>query len=64
MRLLDVCDEENKRKFLHSREIDETIDKFYFVRNEVNNGNFQANPQYLCRFCIYKDVCDECYFKI
>lgn len=64
LRLLDVCDEDNKRKFLHSREIDEAIDKFYFVRNEVNNCNFPANPQYICRFCTYKDICDECYFKI
>ncbi|MBR4448450.1 PD-(D/E)XK nuclease family protein [Methanobrevibacter sp.] len=59
LRLLDVYDEDNKRKFLHSREIDEAIDKFYFVRNEVNKGNFYAKPQYLCRFCTYKDICDE-----
>ena len=58
LRLLDVCDEENKRKFLHSREIDEAIDTFYFVRGEVNNGNFYPKPQFLCRFCTYKDICD------
>ncbi len=61
LRLLDVCDEENKRKFLHSREIDEAIDTFYHVRNEVNNGNFYAKPQFLCKFCTYKDICDYYY---
>lgn len=61
LRLLDVCDEENKRKFLHSREIDEAIDTFYHVRNEVNKGNFYAKPQFLCKFCTYKDICDYYY---
>lgn len=61
LRLLDVCDEENKRKFLHSREIDEAIDTFYHVRNEVKKGNFYAKPQFLCKFCTYKDICDYYY---
>jgi len=61
LRLLDVEDEENKRKFLHSREIDEAIDTFYFVRSEVNKGNFYAKPQFLCKFCTYKDICDYYY---
>lgn len=58
LRLLDVCDEENKRKFLHSREIDEAIDTFYHVRNEVNKGNFYPKRQFLCKFCTYKHICD------
>ena len=58
LRLLDVCDEDNKRKFLHSREINDAIDTFYRVRKEVNNGNFPAKPQFLCRFCTYKHICD------
>ena len=61
LRLLDVCDEENKRKFLHSCEIDDAIDTFYKVRKEVNNGNFPAKPQFLCRFCTYKHICDYYY---
>lgn len=58
LRLLDVCDEDNKRKFLHSREIDEAIDTFYYVREEVNKGNFYPKRQFLCKFCTYKDICD------
>ena len=58
LRLLDICDEENKRKFLHSREIDEAIDTFYRVRYEVNRGNFPAKRQFLCRYCTYKNICD------
>ena len=61
LRLLDVRDEENKRKFLHSREIDEAIDTFYHVREEVNKGNFYPKRQYLCRFCTYKDICYKYY---
>lgn len=59
LRLLDVCDEDNKRKFLHSREIDEAIDTFYYVRNEVNKGNFYPKRQFLCRFCTYKHICKQ-----
>ena len=59
LRLLDVCEEDNKRKYLNSSEIDEAIDTFYFVRNEVNKGNFYAKPQFLCRFCTYKHICDN-----
>ena len=63
LRLLDIRDDDNKRKFLHSREIDEAIDKFYFVRKEVKKGNFDANPQFLCRFCTYKKICDDYFFN-
>jgi CRISPR/Cas system-associated exonuclease Cas4 (RecB family) len=61
LRLLDVCEEENKRKYLNSSEIDEAIDTFYEVRKEVNNGNFYPKRQFICRFCTYKHICDEYY---
>ncbi|MDO5814819.1 MAG: PD-(D/E)XK nuclease family protein [Methanobrevibacter sp.] len=64
LRLLDVCDEENKRKFLHSREIDEAIDTFYKVRDEVNKGNFYPKRQFLCKFCTYKKECAEYHSKM
>ena len=59
LRLLDVCDEENKRKFLHSREIAEAIDTFYHVRCEVNKGNFYPKQQFLCKYCTYKHICEK-----
>lgn len=61
LRLLEVCDNDNKRKYLHSNEINESIDTLYYVRNQVNNGNFYPKRQYLCRFCTYKDICSEYY---
>lgn len=61
LRLLDVCDDENKRKFLNDDEISEAIDTMYYVRNEINNGNFDAKRQYLCRFCTYRHICDAFY---
>lgn len=59
LRILDVCEEENKRKFLNSCEIDEAIDTFYHVRHEINNANFYPKKQFLCKFCTYKHICDE-----
>ncbi len=61
LRLLNVCDEDNKRKFLHSDEIAEAVDTMYEVRRKINNKEFPAKRQYICRFCTYKDYCDEYY---
>lgn len=59
LRLLEVCEEDNKRKFLNSAEIEDAVKTFYKVRLEVNKGNFYPKRQYLCRYCTYKDICDE-----
>lgn len=61
LRLLDVCDEENKRKYLNENEINEAIDTLHYVRREINNENFPANRQYLCRYCTYREICDGYY---
>lgn len=58
LRLLEVCDEDNKRKYLCNSEIDEAIDTFYFVRNQVNQGNFYPKRQFLCKYCTFKEICD------
>lgn len=57
LRLLDVCDKDNKRYFLNNEEINEAIDTLHHVRREINNGNFDPKRQYLCRFCTYRDKC-------
>lgn len=59
LRLLDVYEDDNKRKFLNSAEIEDAVDTFYQVRSEVNSGNFYAKRQFLCKFCTYKEICDE-----
>ena len=59
LRLLDICNEDNKRKYLNYSEIDEAIDTMYRVRSQVNKGIFPAKRQYICRFCTYKNICDE-----
>ena len=59
LRLLDVCDEDNKRKYLSYSEIDEAIDTLHNVRDKINNEHFPAKKQYICRFCTYKNICDE-----
>lgn len=63
LRLLDVSDNENKRKYLSYSEIDEAIDTMYDVRDKINGKEFPKKEQYLCRYCTYKEICnDEFYF--
>lgn len=57
LRLLEICDEENKRKYLNEDEIKEAVETMYKVRREINNENFPAKRQYLCRFCTYRHIC-------
>lgn len=59
LRLLDVCDEDNKRKYLSYAEIDEAIDIMHDVRQRINNREFPAKKQYLCRYCTYKHLCED-----
>lgn len=61
LRLLDICDEDNKRKYLNQSEIDESIKTLRQVRSSINNEIFPAKRQFLCRYCTYKDLCDEYY---
>ncbi|WP_295112317.1 PD-(D/E)XK nuclease family protein [uncultured Methanobrevibacter sp.] len=58
LRLLDVCNEDNKRKYLNQTEIDEAVDTLHKVRAKINKGIFPAHRQFLCKFCTYKDICD------
>lgn len=63
LRLLDVSNNDNKRKFLSYSEIDDAIDTMYDVRDRINRKEFPKKEQYLCRYCTYKKLCkDEFYF--
>ena len=63
LRILDVSREENKRKYLSYSEIEEAIDTMYKVRDRINRKEFPKKEQYLCRYCTYKNICeDEFYF--
>ena len=57
LRLLDVQNEENKRKYLNENEISEAVDTLHHVRNEIKKENFPAKRQFLCKFCTYKHIC-------
>lgn len=59
LRLLDVCDEDNKRKYLNQNEINEAVDTLRKVRKDINNGIFPRRRQFLCKYCTYSDLCDE-----
>ena len=63
LRLLDVEDNENKRRYLSPNEITEAVDTLNYVRSEVNQGHFPPKDQYLCRYCTYKKYCEE-YFQL
>ncbi|WP_296790456.1 PD-(D/E)XK nuclease family protein [uncultured Methanobrevibacter sp.] len=59
LRLLDVCEEENKRKNLCYSEIDDAVDTLHEVREKINRKEFPAKKQYLCRYCTYRHLCDD-----
>ena len=59
LRLLDVCNEDNKRKYLNQSEINHAIDTLHEVREKINDGKFPARRQFLCRYCTYRKLCDE-----
>ena len=59
LRLLDICNEDNKRKYLNQKEIDEAINTLHKVRNNVNNNLFPPKKQFLCKYCTYQKICDE-----
>lgn len=58
LRLLDTCDGD-KRKYLNTKEIDEAIETLHEIRNNINNKEFPAKRQFLCKYCTYKHICDE-----
>ena len=57
LRLLKFKDDENRRKYMCPKEIEEGLDTLYEVRKKVNEGKFPKNRQYICRFCTYEDIC-------
>ena len=59
LRVLYFEDEENKRKYMHSRELEEGIDTLYEVRKNINECRFPKNEQYVCRFCTYEEICEK-----
>ena len=63
LRLLDVCDEENKRYYLNNDEIQEAIDTLHEVRKNIKSEKFPAKKQFLCKYCTYKELCDEYLYK-
>lgn len=62
LRLLDISSEENKRKYLSYSEIDEAIDTMHEVRQKINNKEFPKKEQYLCRYCTYKNLCEDKFY--
>ena len=59
IRLLRFEDEDNKRKYMCQKELEEGLDTLYNVRNNINNGKFPKNEQYICRFCTYENICEK-----
>lgn len=62
LRLLEVSNEDNKRKYLNDREIQEAVDTLHDVRAKINNGEFPARRQYLCRHCTYRHLCEDDFY--
>lgn len=59
LRLLDVSSDINKRKYLSYSEIEEAVETLHEVRRKINNKEFPAKKQFLCKYCTYKHLCDD-----
>ena len=59
LRLLNVYNVNNKRLFLNNKEISDAVDTLRQVRSEIDDEKFHPNRQFLCRYCTYKDICDD-----
>ena len=59
LRVLYFEDEDNKRKYMNQKELDEGIDTLYEVRKKINNEEFPKREQFLCRYCTYDKICDK-----
>lgn len=57
LRLLHFKDEDNKRKYICNKELNDGLDTLYAVRENINAGKFPKNEQFLCRYCTYSDIC-------
>lgn len=57
LRVLYFEDEDNKRKYMCDKELEEGLDTLYEVRKNVNSSKFPKNEQFLCRYCTYEDIC-------
>lgn len=57
LRLLRFEDDDNKRKYMCDKELEEGLDTLYEVRKKVNEGYFPKKEQYLCRYCTYSNIC-------
>ena len=62
-RLLDVDDNDNKRKYLSYDELSDAVDTLKHVRSEINNKNFEPKKQYTCRFCTYRNLCEDPFYN-
>lgn len=57
LRVLYFEDNDNKRKYICDKELEEGLDTLYNVRKKVNKGYFPKKEQYLCRYCTYSNKC-------
>ena len=63
LRLLDIKDHENKRKYLSYEELDESLNTLDSVRCKIRDKKFPKNPQYICKFCTYRNLCDDPFYN-
>lgn len=58
-RFINFVETQDKGAFVTQRDYQATLDLLDFIRNEVNEGRLYPNKQYLCRYCGYRDRCEQ-----
>ena len=63
LRLLDIKDNDNKRKYLSYNELNQSLITLRNVRQNINNKKFPKIHQYTCRFCTYRHLCEDPFYN-
>lgn len=58
-RFLNFAEEQKKGAYITQEDYESALQLLDFVRNEVDKNNLYPARQYNCRFCTYKNRCEE-----
>ena len=57
LRLLEIAENNNKRKYLNFDEIEKAINTMHDVKFQISCEIFYPKEEYTCKFCCYHNIC-------
>lgn len=58
-RFLNFAENQDKGAYCTNEEYQSAIKLLDFIRNQIKDNEFNPKQQYLCKYCTYKEYCDE-----